>query len=228
MDGENKMHGQKAVGYVRVSGKGQVNGTGPDRQREAINAYAAQSGLAVATIYEETYTGTEADRPMFTEMLRDLLTNGCRTILVENLDRFARDLSVQLQLTALLASRGLVLVNATTGQDVTAAMQQDPMTRAMIQVQAVFSELDKRLTVAKLRKARQLKRRKTGRCEGRRPFGSCPGEADTLRRMRELNDGRTFYGVAAELNRQGLASRTGKPWTPTSVRRILSRPLMAD
>jgi site-specific DNA recombinase len=153
----------------------------------------------------------------------DLLTNGCRTIIVENLDRFARDLSVQLQLTTLLASRGLVLVNATTGQDVTAAMQADPMMRAMIQIQGVFAELDKRLTVAKLKKARQRIRRQTGRCEGQRPFGSGPGEAATLARMRELNDGRTAYAIAAKLNRQGLPSRTGKPWTATVVRRILSR-----
>jgi DNA invertase Pin-like site-specific DNA recombinase len=207
-----------------VSGKGQVNGTGPDRQQEIINAYAAQSDMAVVKVYRETYAGTEADRPAFATMLHDLLSNGCRTIVVESLDRFARDLSVQLQLTALLASRGLTLVNASTGQNVTAAMQAEPMTRAMIQVQAVFAELDKRLTVAKLAKARQLKRRRSGVCEGRKPFGERPGEAATLARMRDLHDGtRTAYAVAQALNAESLPSRTGKPWTTTSVRRILCR-----
>ncbi len=215
--------GDKAVGYVRVSGKGQVNGTGPDRQREIINAYATQGGIAVAHVYQEAYTGTEAERPAFAAMLHDLLTNGCRTIIVESLDRFARDLSVQLQLTALLASRGLTLVNASTGQDVTAAMQADPMMRAMVQIQGVFAELDKRLTVAKLAKARQLKRRRSGACEGRKPFGTRPGEADTLARMKALNDGRTAYAVAQALNRENRPSRSEKPWTPTAVRRILSR-----
>ncbi len=214
----------KAVGYVRVSGKGQVNGTGHDRQGEIINAYAAQNDMAVVKVYRETYTGTEADRPAFATMLHDLLSNGCRTIVVESLDRFARDLSVQLQLTALLASRGLTLVNASTGQDVTAAMRADPMMRAMVQIQGVFAELDKRLTVAKLAKARQLKRRRSGACEGRKRFGARPGEAETLARMRELHDGtRTAYAVAQALNTEGLPSRTGKPWTTTAVRRILGR-----
>jgi len=213
----------KAVGYVRVSGKGQVNGTGPDRQQEIINAYAAQNGLAVVKVYKETYTGTEADRPTFAAMLHDLLTNGCRTIVVESLDRFARDLSVQLQLTALLASRGIRLVNAATAQDVTAAMQQDPMMRAMIQIQGVFAELDKSLTVAKLKKARQLKRRRDGACEGRKPFGTRPGEAGTLARMQELNNGRSFYGIAQALNREGRPSRSGKAWSAMSAKRILSR-----
>jgi site-specific DNA recombinase len=213
----------KAVAYVRVSSKGQVNGTGPDRQREIIDAYARQNGIAVAKVYQETYTGTEAERPAFAAMLHDLLTNGCRTIIVESLDRFARDLSVQLQLTALLASRGLTLVNATTGQDVTAAMQQDPMMRAMVQIQGVFAELDKRLTVAKLAKARQLTRRRAGRCEGRKPFGVRPGEPDTLARMKALSDGRSCYAVAKTLNDESLPSRSGRPWTPIVVRRILNR-----
>jgi len=214
---------EKAVGYVRVSGKGQVNGTGPDRQEEVIRAHAERSGLAVAKVYRETYTGTETQRPAFTAMLRDLLSNGCRTIIVESLDRFARDLGVQLQLTALLAARGLTLVSASTGQDVTAAMQADPMMKAMIQIQGVFAELDKSLTVAKLKKARQLKRRRAGRCEGRKPFGSRQGEAETLTRMRELNDGRTAYAIAAQLNNEGRPSRSGRSWTTTSVRRILIR-----
>ena len=214
----------KACGYIRVSGKGQVNGTGPDRQREIIEAYADRNDLHLDTVYEETYTGTEAERPVFTIMLQDLLTNGCRTMIVESLDRFARDLSVQLQLTALLASRGIRLLSATTGQDVTADMQRDPMMRAMVQIQGVFSELDKRLTVAKLAKARQLKRRRFGRCEGRKRFGAKPGEAETLTRMQRLRREGCGYGdIARTLNQEHRPSRTGRPWAASVVRRILNR-----
>jgi len=214
---------QKAVAYVRVSSKGQVNGSGLDRQREVVSQWAANNGFQVQHVYEEAYTGTESDRPAFASMLHDLVSSGCRTILVESLDRFARDLSVQLQLTALLASRELTLVNAGTGQDVTAAMRADPMMKAMVQVQGVFAELDKSLVVQKLRKARQLRRRRTGRCEGRKPFGTRPGEAETLARMRLLNDGRTVYAIAQVLNAEGLPSRTGKPWSATTIKRILDR-----
>jgi DNA invertase Pin-like site-specific DNA recombinase len=214
----------KAVGYVRVSGKSQVKGTGPDRQRHIIHEYARQGGLAVDHVYEEAYTGAEAERPIFAAMLQDLLTNGCRIIVVESLDRFARDLSVQLQLTAMLASRGLTLLNATTGQDVTAAMQADPMMRAMVQIQGVFSELDKRLTVTKLRKARQIKRRKTGACEGRKPFGARPGELETVARIQDLRSQGCGYGqIASKLDAEGRPTRSGRPWSRGSVRAILSR-----
>jgi DNA invertase Pin-like site-specific DNA recombinase len=218
------MSEQAAVGYVRVSGKGQLDGSGPDRQRETIERHAEANGLRLLRVYQEAYTGAEADRPVFTEMMGDLLSNGCRTIVVESLDRFARDLSVQLQLTALLASRGVRLLNASTGQDVTEAMQADPMMRAMVQIQGVFAELDKRLTVAKLAKARKLKRRRTGRCEGRLPFGARSGEQAILERMRALRVRGMGYGtIAATLEREGLSSRTGRPWSASVVRRILLR-----
>jgi site-specific DNA recombinase len=220
---------QKAVGYVRVSGKGQVNGTGHDRQEESIRTYATQAGVTISKVYKETYTGTESDRPVYAQMLHDLLAAGQTTIIVESLDRFARDLTVQLQLTAHLASRGLTLISASTGQDVTAAMQSDPMMRAMVQIQGVFAELDKSLLVQKLKRARQLTKRRTGRCEGRKPFGTRPGESAIVERMRALSrkppggDGLGPYEIAVRLNQEGLPSRTGKPWSGPVVHRILAR-----
>ena len=54
----------------------------------------------------------------------------------------------------------MTIISADTLQDVTAAFFGDPMLRAMIQVQGVFAELDKSMLVAKLRKARELTRKK--------------------------------------------------------------------
>ena len=129
----------------------------------------------------------------------------------------------------LLASKGITLISATTGQDVTAAMQEDPMMRAMIQIQGVFAELDKNLLVGKLAKARKLKKERTGRCEGRKPFGTRPGEAEVLKRMKQLyrkprgGERLGFHPIAMQLNREGLSSRSGKPWSAVTVKRILTR-----
>ena len=41
-----------------------------------------------------------------------------------------------------------------TGQDVSEAMQKDPMLKALVQIQGVFAELEKNLLVRKLRRAR--------------------------------------------------------------------------
>ena len=216
---------RKAVAYLRVSGKGQTAGTGFNRQLESCQA----AGFDIGKVYREAHTGTEAERPVFNAMIEDLLSNGVKVIVVESLDRLARDLAVQLQLTAYLAAKGLTLISATTGQDVTAAMLADPMQKAMVQIQGVFAELDKSLLVRKLRKARNALRKSQGRCEGQKPFGHYEGEAAVLKRLKQLNRKKPGekrlgpYQIASQLNREGLKTRSGRPWHGVSVRQILER-----
>ena len=225
-----RMAKNQAVAYCRVSSIGQQrNGTGLDRQEQIIREYAKQAGYELVQMYHEAFTGTDTDRPVFTRMLADLLSNSCRVIIVERLGRLARDLGVQLQLVGLLCSRGVTLISADTQQDVTAAFSGDPMLKAMIQVQGVFAELDKSILVNKLRKAREAKKAKTGRCEGRKPFGFYPGEDETLKRIRQLyrkpRGGKRLglYQIARILNQEGRPTRKGGPWRDSHVSAILKR-----
>ena len=217
----------EAVAYCRVSSIGQQKtGTGLDRQEQNSRAYA-KTKYRLLKVYRESFTGTENDRPVFETMLADMLDNGCRVIICECLDRMARDLSVQLQIIALLASKGITLINAMTGQDCT--NPTDPMTLAMIQVQGAFAQLDKNLLVRKLRKGRQAKKDKAGRCEGRKPFGYYPGEAKTLNRIKQLHRKTKYekrlgpYEIATILNKENLPTRKGTPWHGATVRRIIKR-----
>ena len=225
-----RMREKQAVGYCRVSSTGQQrNGTGLDRQEQVITEYAKQAGYELIQVYQEAITGTDADRPVFAQMLADMLSNSCRVVIVERLDRLARDLGVQLQLVGLLCSKGITLISADTGQDVTAAFSGDPMLKAMIQVQGVFSELDKSMLVMKLRKARQTKKTKTGRCEGRKPFGFYEGEDKTLKRIKQLHrkprGGKRLgpYQIARILNEEGWPTRKAKEWRGSQVSAILKR-----
>ncbi len=218
----------EAVGYCRVSSVGQQKkGSGLGRQENTIKSYAKKTGYKLIKVYHEAFTGTENDRPMFETMLADILDNGCRTIICECLDRLARDLSVQLQIIALLANKGITLINAMTGQDVT--NPSDPMTLAMIQVQGAFAQLDKNLLVRKLKKGRQAKKEKAGSCEGRKPFGFYTGETEILKRIKELNrksQGEKrlgAYEIATILNKENLPTRKGTPWHGATVSRIIKR-----
>lgn len=217
----------EAVGYCRVSGKGQTQGTGLNRQEDAVRAYAKKNNYKLLQIYLEAFTGTESARPVFEDMLTDLLSNGCRVIICECLDRLARDLAVQLQIIAMLASKGITLINSMTGQDVT--NPEDPMSLAMIQIQGSFAQLDKNLLVRKLKKGRQAKLAKDGYCEGKKPFGFRPGEADTVDRIKKLyrkkpgEDRLTCYQIAKVLNREKRPTRHGGQWRDGQVRKILDR-----
>jgi site-specific DNA recombinase len=83
--------------------------------------------------------------------------------------------------------------------------------------------------VSKLKAARLRKRRATGRCEGRKPYGSRPGEAEIvahiqrLRRKQRGGPRRSFAGIAAQLNANGMPTRTGVKWAPETVRQIVMR-----
>jgi len=218
----------EAVGYCRVSSAGQEKtGTGLDRQEKDIKAYAKQAGYKLTDVYREAFTGTESDRPVFERMIVDLLDNGSRVIICECLDRLARDLSVQLQIIALLASKKITLISAMTGTDCT--NPTDPMTLAMIQVQGAFAQLDKNLLIRKLKKGRQAKKEKTGSCEGSKPYGFYPGEPEILDRIKQLHRKTKYskrlgaYEIATILNKEGLRSRKGTLWYGGTVRQIIIR-----
>lgn len=214
--------------YLRVSSKGQVRGHGFERQTETISEFAEENGYFVKETFRDAFTGTEADRPEFNRMVATILGNGVRTILVESLDRLARDVMVQSLLLAKLAQHGVTLVNCVTGEDVTASMSEDPMRKALIQIQSVFSELEKSRLVGKLRKAREAKKAQNGKCEGRKAFGEKAGEEETIAFMRFLrrkSSGKqmSFARIAEELNGKNVPTRTGAPWQTTTVQNILKR-----
>lgn len=88
----------KAFAYLRVSGKGQVAGDGFPRQRAAISAYAKEHDIRVVREFcEKGVTGTKesADRPEWSAMMTALHSNGVQTVIIEKLDRLARELMVQ-------------------------------------------------------------------------------------------------------------------------------------
>lgn len=218
---------RKAVGYCRVSGDGQIAGGGFPRQESAIESCSAQKQFDLLRFYrEEGISGKlgEESRPAFQEMVSDLLANGCRTVIVESLDRLARQYDVQQQLATYLASKGITLISANTGEDITAALNGDPMRRAMIQIQGIFAELDKNLLVAKLKKGLAHKKETTGKAQGAKLYGEKEGEAEVLLRMQELRAaGNKYQHIAEVLNEHGFTGRKGKPWTVGAVHKILAR-----
>jgi DNA invertase Pin-like site-specific DNA recombinase len=66
-----------------------------------------------------------------------------------------------------------------------------------------FARYERAMIVAKLRGARLRMRAKTGRCEGRKPYGARPGEAKVIARMKELRkQGCSLSKIAEAINRE--------------------------
>lgn len=225
----------KCYAYLRVSGRGQVKGHGFARQLETIEGYAKGQGYEIDGVFKDkgvSGTNDETHRPQFTEMIEDILSNGVRIVVVESLDRLAREFRIQEQLLIYLASKNITLISAATNENVTESISSDPMRRALVQIQSVFSELDKNLLVRKLRKAREAVKKAKGKCEGIKRYGEDnPAEQAIIKRIRYmrrlprgLNKTRTTYqSICDQLNAEGFTTQRGKPWAPAQVWNILNR-----
>lgn len=212
----------KAFAYLRVSGKGQVKGDGFARQLQAIKAYSVANEIKVAGVFrEEGVSGTKEslDRPAWMEMMTAILGNGVRTIIIEKLDRLARDLMVQEVTIANLAKEGITLISVAEPD----LMATEPTRILMRQFMGALAQYEKSQIVLKLRGARMRKRAVEGRCEGRKPFGRDEAERAALQRMKALRaNGLSFEAIAERLNAEEVPTRTGKCWHGVVINRILS------
>lgn len=211
----------KAFCYLRVSGKSQVDGDGFDRQALACEAYATANGLEIAEVFkEEGVSGTKEldDRPALSELFAALEENGIKTVIVEKLDRLARDLMVQETIIADMRKAGYTLLS-TCEPDLCST---DPSRILVRQIFGAISQYEKSMIVLKLRGARQRMKAKMGRCEGKKPFGHYPNESATLEYILRMRT--THYqtdSIAQVLNNEGFKSRSGKPWSGQTIRKIL-------
>ncbi len=213
----------KAFAYLRVSGKGQVDGDGFTRQLTAIKKYAAEHDIKIVQVFREMgVSGTKdlANRPAFIEMMTALHGNGVKLVLIERLDRLARDLMVQETILGDLRKHGFDLISAAEPD----LLQDDPSRKLFRQMMGAIAEYEKTMIVLKLRGARQRMKAKTGRCEGAKPYGTLPGEAQIIERIKELRTtGMGFDRIAAALNAEGVKPRRGKQWWGLAVNKVLTR-----
>jgi DNA invertase Pin-like site-specific DNA recombinase len=213
---------KKAHAYLRVSGKGQVEGDGFTRQLKAIRDYAAAHEVKIVNVYrEEGVSGTKesCDRPAWTELMTALHSNGVQVVIIERLDRLARDLMVQETIIADLRKNGFELVSVAEPD----LMATDPTRILVRQMMGAVAQYEKSQIVLKLRGARMRKKAKTGRCEGRKPYGFFEGEGAALDRVKALRaEGMGFDRIAARLNEEHVPTRTGRPWHGVVINRILT------
>jgi DNA invertase Pin-like site-specific DNA recombinase len=214
MSGES--NNQTGVSYLRVSGRGQVNGDGFDRQREAVNRYAQAHGIDIVEEFrdEGVCGATDLDeRPGLGALLDRIESSGVRLVLIERADRLARDLMAGEIILADFRKHGVRVVSADGGIDTAEENPNDAdaATRTLVrQVLGAVAQYDTTVTVSKLKAARQQMKRRTGRCEGRKPYGARPSEAETVLRMRALrNEGASYGQIARTLDCRGRPHADG-------------------
>ena len=139
-------------------------------------------------------------------------------MLIERVDRLSRDLLVGELILQEFRARGLKCIAVDSGLELT-EVDVDPSVTFMRQILMAVAQYDKASIVRKLKHGREAKKAKTGRCEGRKPYGTLDGEKTTLDFLLMMRqDGRDYDDIAGNLNYNGNTTRAGHPWTAERVR----------
>lgn len=159
-------------GYLRVSGKSQIDGDGFDRQRDTITAYCNAKGWKIIRWFQDGAVSGDvdaADRAGFMAMLEFASDKTAMVIVVERADRLARDLMVSEIACEEARKSHIQIFDACGDQELTDS--SDP-TRVLIrQVLGALAQWNKNVLVKRLRVARERIRLRDGQCEGKRAFG---------------------------------------------------------
>ncbi|NJC22163.1 DNA invertase Pin-like site-specific DNA recombinase [Arthrobacter pigmenti] len=184
--------GTRAVLYLRVSSKGQVNtdydpeGISIPVQREACLRKVVQMGLTVVTEYiEPGRSATEmTKRVAFQEMLRRVRADrDVDYVVVYKLSRFARNRTDDAIVMADLKKRGVTLISATESIDAS------PVGQLMHGLLAAFNEYRSAEDGADI-KYKMAQKAKKGGTIGRAPVGYL--------NVREYFEGREVRSVAVD------------------------------
>jgi DNA invertase Pin-like site-specific DNA recombinase len=222
----SKRNRVKAVAYMRTSSPTNV-GEDKDsekRQRKAIKGFAKSGGYVIADedwFYDAAVSGADLieDRKGFAALLSRIESNGVRTVIVEDVGRFARELMTQEQGIVALINLGVKVMTA-SGDDLT--QTDDPMRVAFRQMAGVFVQLEKTRLVQKLRVARERKRAANGKCEGRKSHAESNPKAVALAKAIKSRGLRvSLRQIAAELEGAGYVNKSGKRFAAKSVMKML-------
>jgi DNA invertase Pin-like site-specific DNA recombinase len=197
------------------------------RARTAWSASArpsrrTQTGLVWFDDPAVTGADTIDARPGFMAALETIAGNGVRTIIVETANRFARDLIVQETGWKRLHADGITLI-ATDSPD--QFVDETPTAVLIRQILGVVAQFDKAMTVAKLRGARERKRRKTGgKVEGRKSYAEAnPQLVELARELSEQRSRLSLREISAALASKGFFTARGLPYSASAVASMLGR-----
>jgi DNA invertase Pin-like site-specific DNA recombinase len=232
---------KKCVAYFRTSSASNV-GEDKDslkRQKVACRDYAKANGFNItAEFYDANIPGKDllTNRPGFSDLLHFCKETEIKRIIFETASRFARDLIVQEMGWKELTDAGYDLI-CSDAPEYFSSTNMDPSRKMIRQILGSVAEFQKDELVAKLRGARERKRRVnkqnglltlagTGKCEGRKSWKEEKGNVIKLakklgRTNPKTGQRRSRRKIAQLLFEDGFTTNNGTVFGPEQIKRFL-------
>jgi len=226
----------RLAAYVRVSTKGQADdGLGRVDQERRIRAWAKRNGHTICgPVAFDQASGTVPveQRPGFIEVMGRIASGQCEGLVVLNLGRIARLLTVQEAALAMAWSTGGRVFAVDEGE-VLQDDPSDPMRTAIRQMMAVFHQLDRAMIVARLQGGRRVKADQGGYAYGSPRYGQrskdkqlVPDDAEqaAIARVAELHrGGASLRQIGDTLTAEGHRPKRSERWHPQKIANIIRR-----
>ena len=220
----------RAVAYLRVSTDKQADrGASLDAQRAKVRAYAELYDLELVAVIEDAgASAASLDRPGLTRALGMLRRREADALLVVKLDRLTRSVKHLGELVERHFAPGRAAL-LSVGEQIDTRSAGG---RLVLNVLASVSQWEREAIGERTAAAMQHKRSVGEFTGGAAPYGFDRGDDGRLiplddeqavaSRARELRSGGlSLREVASELALEGFASRTGRAFHATQVRRML-------
>ena len=222
----------KAIGYVRVSTEGQAqDGVSLDAQKAKIAAWCQVNNYDLSgTFVDAGLSGSRSDnRPGLQEALNEACKHKA-ALVVYSLSRLARSTRDAIVISERIEKSGADLVSLSERIDTTTAAG-----KMVFRMLAVLSEFEADLVAERTKGALGHLRNQGKRISGRIPFGfdlAPDGEtlSPNIREQQSLQlisslraRGLGHRRIAAQMNAEGIPSKTGAPWSPQAIGGILRR-----
>jgi DNA invertase Pin-like site-specific DNA recombinase len=208
-----------AIAYTRVSTVGQArSGLGLEAQQAALARFAEAEGFDLVETFQEVETGKGADaldkRPQLAAALNAARQHGA-PIIVAKLDRLSRDVHF---ISGLMAHKTPFIV-AELGADA------DPF---MLHLFAALAQKERAMISRRTKEALAAAKARGVvlgglNAKGIRNREEAKARAEALRPILAELAGLSTRAIAAELNRRGISTAQGKPWTSVQILRVRAR-----
>ena len=226
----------RAAIYIRVSTQYQTDRASLPVQCEELINYAKYAlSINSYEIFEDAgFSAKNTDRPAYQQMIARVRNGEFTHVLVWKIDRISRNL---LDFTAMyqeLKNLGVTFISKNEQFDTSTAIGE-----AMLRIILVFAELERKMTSERVSAVMVSRASKGDWNGGKIPYGYDydkdtgefsinEDEAKVINLIYDLYESEKSLTVVAKyLNDHGYRARSGKPWNPTTTRKMLVSPFYA-